>query len=300
MNAPRTATSEAIRRYDGEMRRLGFTMNTRVRYGRELQRFGEFIHPTKMEAATTDQCRDFLDEFADCKPATVALENTILRGFFEWLVDDEVIDRNPMQRVRRPKVPPLADREVVTITTHDVEAMLAACETWPEKLCIGVLAYTGARRNAAANLRWRDVDLRRGVVTLHEKGQKAITKPLADQLLALLWTYDLAHRPSPDDWVIPNRRPTGRDKRSNRIVYHLVKQVAARAGVKSHCHAVRAAFAVRYLETHPGQAEHLQALMGHSNIATTFGYLRRLDRERAMETVRGLSFTTESGLHRGA
>jgi hypothetical protein len=37
---------------------------------------------------------------------------------------------------------------------------------------------------------------------------------------------------------------------------------------------------VRFLETHPGEVEALQRLMGHSKMETTQIYLRRLDRER--------------------
>ena len=52
----------------------------------------------------------------------------------------------------------------------------------------------------------------------------------------------------------------------------------------------RAAFAVRFLETHVGDLEALQALMGHKRIETTQVYLRRLDRETAMDRVRDLSW----------
>jgi len=47
---------------------------------------------------------------------------------------------------------------------------------------------------------------------------------------------------------------------------------------------------VRFRESHPGEVEALQRLMGHSKMETTQIYLRRLDRERAMERVRGLSW----------
>jgi site-specific recombinase XerD len=44
-------------------------------------------------------------------------------------------------------------------------------------------------------------------------------------------------------------------------------------------HSLRAAFAVRFLESHPGEVEALQRLMGHSKTEPTQIYLRRLDRE---------------------
>ena len=69
-----------------------------------------------------------------------------------------------------------------------------------------------------------------------------------------------------------------------------VRRVADRAGVQSHVHAIRAAFAVHYLESHPGDLEALQALMGHTRSDTTQVYLRKLNRTKAMERVRDLDW----------
>ena len=53
-------------------------------------------------------------------------------------------------------------------------------------------------------------------------------------------------------------------------------------------HALRRAFAVAFLESHPGALESLQALMNHSRIDTTQVYLQALNRSKAMEAVRDL------------
>jgi integrase len=99
-----------------------------------------------------------------------------------------------------------------------------------------------------------------------------------------------------DPYLIPGnavqRRPGDRD---DRVVWRLIRKVAERAGVKTTVHALRAAFAVAYLEQMG--TEHLfslQQLMGHSRPETTNLYLRRLDRRRSMETVRGLNWGVES------
>ena len=84
--------------------------------------------------------------------------------------------------------------------------------------------------------------------------------------------------------------------RDDRVIWRIVKRVAARAGVEAHVHALRAAFAVYYLERFPGDVEALKELLGHRSIATTQVYLRKLDRANAMERVRGLSLNVaESG-----
>jgi site-specific recombinase XerD len=57
-------------------------------------------------------------------------------------------------------------------------------------------------------------------------------------------------------------------------------------------HALRRAFAVAFLTSHPGAIESLQALMNHSRIDTTQVYLRALNKSKAMEAVRDLSWSS--------
>ena len=85
-----------------------------------------------------------------------------------------------------------------------------------------------------------------------------------------------------------------RAERSSKVIWETVRRVAERAGVRGHVHAIRAAFAVHYLETHPGDLEALQALMGHTRSDTTQVYLRKLNRTKAMERVRDLEWGTPS------
>jgi integrase len=93
-----------------------------------------------------------------------------------------------------------------------IEEMLAATDGWQEFLCLSVLVYTGVRRDSAARLRWRDVDLVEGVVGFREKGGKHAVKPMAWELLTILRSAvesgDVPCRP--EDYVIPNRRAAPR------------------------------------------------------------------------------------------
>jgi site-specific recombinase XerD len=96
----------------------------------------------------------------------------------------------------------------------------------------------------------------------------------------------------PDDYVVPNRRPASvrRVERSNKIIWETVQRVGERVGVRATVHSLRRAFAVVFLSSHPGAIEALQALMNHSRIDTTQVYLRALNRSKAMEAVRDLSW----------
>lgn len=201
------------------------------------------------------------------------------------------IRRNPMEFVPRTRRPDAEALNLVTVSSQEVAAMFNAAETWPERLCVAILAYLGPRRHAAAMLTLRDYDQLRGRLRFHEKGSKIIAKPIPTALRDLINAAIAAGAilDAPDDYLIPPEGPTVRHPRDDRCVWRLVRKIGARAEVEAHTHSLRAAFADFYLDS-GGDAKAPQLLMGHTNPATTERYTRRYDREKRMEQVRSLSW----------
>ena len=134
------------------------------------------------------------------------------------------------------------------------------------------LAYTGSARDSqvafagATSISCRDNPVR-------EKGGKVAVKPMPYELLEILRAAAESDEVAcgPDDYVIPNRRPASvrRAERSDKVIWETVIKVAAASGCEATAHALRRAFAVEFLTSHPGALESLQALMNHSRIDTT-------------------------------
>jgi integrase/recombinase XerD len=290
--------ARAVDLWIGELARAGRTPATRFSYARYLFKFVDHVERSRVDAGvrevTVNDCRSFLDKWIERSPSTIGSIHSALNGLFSWLYLENEIDANPMLRIQRPRRLRSEDVAVVTVTRAEVEKMLAAAEGWQEFLCLSVLAYTGVRRESAARLRWRDVDLVEGVIRFREKGGKHSVKPMAWELLEILRSAVASGDvPSgPDDYVIPNRRAATvrRTERSDKVIWETVVKVAERVGVRSTTHALRRAFAVAFLENHPGALESLRVLMNHSRVDTTQVYLRALNRSQAMEAVRDLSW----------
>jgi integrase len=290
--------ARAIDLWTGELARAGRTPSTRASYERYLFKLVTQLERSRPDIdareVTTNDCRAFLDRWNGRSASTVCSIHSALSGLFRWLYLEGEIDVNPLVRIPRPRRPRPDDVDVVIVTPSDVEKMLRASEDWQELLCMSVLSYLGPRRDSASRLRWRDVDLAEGTIRFREKGSKVSVKPMPRELHGILWSASESGQVmcGADDYVIPNRRPGAvrRVERSNKIIWETVLRVAERVGVRATVHSLRRAFAVAFLTSHPGAIEALQALMNHARIDTTQVYLRALNRSKAMEAVRDLSW----------
>jgi integrase/recombinase XerC len=299
--------SQATDLYLGELARQGRTPRTIASYRRTLDKLSDTYPHHDVDEITASLLRLFLDGYqrnrktgrGQNRPATIAQAVTIVRCFFKWLHDEELVHHNPAERIRRPKLAPAYENDnIVSVSSEDVRLLLVTAMThpksgWSHKIAVALAVYSGARRHALATARRSDYDPFARTIRFREKGGKTIVKPIGDLLADLLDSAIFAGvYQSDDDYLIPStaqqRRPGDRD---DRVVWRLVREVAGWAGVKTHVHALRAAFAVHYLEKKgDDHLFSLKELMGHSRVETTIIYLRRLDRRRSMETIRDLDW----------
>lgn len=290
---PMLTTAQATDLFLGDLTRRGYSKRTVNTYRRILDKLADRL-PNDLDVAkiTPDDCRRFLDGWTDSKPGTRAHTFSVTSSFFSWLYKNERIKRSPLERIERPRRVAAEDLDVVTVNGADVRALLEAADPGTERLAIQILCYLGPRRRAAAMLKLRDYDQERGAIRFQEKGGKVIWKPVPDKLAQSIQVAIAQGKiKGPDDYLIPSERIQARvGERDDRIIWRVVNKVAKKAGVKAHVHSLRAAFAVFYLETHPGDIEALKELLGHKSLATTQVYLRKLNRGAAMERVRDLDW----------
>lgn len=296
---PMLTTDRAVDLFLGDLTRRGYSDRTRTSYSRLLSDLVDRLPIDEdVSKVTSDDLRRFLDTKTGRKKrgkgtysrGTQAHTESVLSSFFGWLYHEQKIAKNPIDRLPRTRRIPAQDLDVTTVSTDDVRKLMQAAVSWPERLAIGLLVYTGARRRAVARLKVSDYDRERGRLRFREKGSKVIWKPVPTELASLLDAAAAAGEYEEQDWLVPARGFLNAEERDDRVIWRIVKDVARRAGVEAHAHALRAAFAVFYLEANPGNIEALRELMGHRSLQTTDVYLRRLNKDTAMETVRELSW----------
>lgn len=102
--------------------------------------------------------------------ATVIKVYTILGGLFKMAYQGDMIDRNPMDKVERPKPRKgeKAQTEPSAYTAAEVQKLLDALEVEPLKwqALIHLLIDTGVRRGECCALQWKDINFKTGAVTI--------------------------------------------------------------------------------------------------------------------------------------
>ena len=191
-----------------------------------------------------------------------------LASFFGYLVDIEVILRNPVVGIQAPKLRRSLPR---VLTTEQCQQLLSACETSTEQLVIGVLLLAGLRRGEALSLDVGDIGVDVKELRTCGKGRRERVVPVSPALGSIIGRY-LSERHSDDPALVVNQ--TGR-RMGLSSFSRLFKRVLTRAGI-ADCgfspHSLRHNFASHLVRAGVDIVT-VRDLLGHSSIATTSIYL---------------------------
>ena len=123
------------------------------------------------------------------KPATVAARARTIRVFCHWIVDEEYVRADPLEKLKVPTIPCTI---VETFTTDQMTDLLAAAPT-PLAITLRIFLDTGVRLNEATGLRMADVG--DGQLRVLGKGDDERTVPYGRTLDAALRRYLTRERP---------------------------------------------------------------------------------------------------------
>jgi len=125
-------------------------------------------------------------------PKTVSEKLTIIRMIFRYALEDEIINRNPVDAIRLPaRVKP----DIKPFTVEEVGLMLKGSEDWYRNY-LAVAFYTGMRIGEILALKWSDIDMnkrkihvRRSISQGSETTPKTIGSVRQIPIFDTLWTY---------------------------------------------------------------------------------------------------------------
>lgn len=279
----------------------GRTEKTLKYYKSELQRVFDNIGKNADEI-TSDDIKLYLAKklrVDKVSKTTVNNSRRALSSFYGWMVKNEHIRTNPMNKVETMK---FAKPKKYAFSDMDIELLREACKTERETMILEVLLSTWARVSELCNIRIDEIE--NDKIIVHGKGEKDRTVFLNAKAQFALKRY-LEKRKDDNPFLLPRASEVGNvsafakgRKRAvmanwyeipelvdpelpsdKGTVESIVRKIGQRAGVKNvHPHRFRrtgATFALR------GGMPFMTVskLLGHANIAVTQVYLDITDEE---------------------
>ena len=204
-------------------------------------------------------------------PRSVQRRLSALRGFFNYLIRERVIEANPAADIRAPKAP---RRLPKTLDVDQVASLLERKTTDPLSLrdlaILELLYSSGLRLAELAGLDVVDLDLADRTVRVLGKGSKTRILPVGRQAREKLrsWLSERANIVKPG--VTALFVGQGGRRLGARAIQQRIRRWAAGSdlGIPVHPHLLRHSFATHLLEGGT-DIRTLQELLGHADVSTT-------------------------------
>ncbi|PBJ81582.1 tyrosine recombinase XerC [Lysobacteraceae bacterium NML93-0399] len=201
-------------------------------------------------------------------PKSLQRRLSACRSFFQWLLKHGHVVANPAAGVRGPKAPRKLPQVLdVDEVTQLVEVPVDAPLALRDRALLELFYSSGLRLSELVGLRWRDLDLEGGLVTVLGKGNRQRSVPVGSHARRALADWRADSGGANDAPVFPGR---GGAPITARAVQLRIRLLAQRQGLfkRVHPHLLRHSFASHVLES-SGDLRGVQELLGHADIATT-------------------------------
>jgi site-specific recombinase XerD len=254
-------------------------------YTEAAEQLSDFLVRKGMPTAVTSIAREHVEAFIEdldtrFKPATVGVRFRSLQQLFRWMLEEGEIERDPMERMRSPKVP---EDPPAVLSDAELRALLRACEgtdfaSRRDTAILRTFIDTGARLSEVANLRMDNVDLDDQTLTVLGKGERVRVLPIGAKTVKAIDRYLRVRRSDVDALWIGGKGPM-----TPSGITQLLRRRAAKAGIGHiNPHQFRHTFAHRWLASE-GQEGDLQEIAGWRSreMLRRYGASSRAERARA-------------------
>jgi len=259
-----TPLAEKVEMFISAKKLEGLSRYTLINYRLELKHFSKYTCKPA-DQITTSEIRAYLSQFTGLKNTSIAKKISILKSFFGWLSDEEIISKDPTRRIKPPKK---EQRLPKALTIEELELIRESCLNSRERALIEVLYATGGRLSEIQQLNRADIDYQAMSTRVIGKGNKEREVFFSYKARYHLRKYLMTRLDDEPALFVTERQPYRR--LSNRGIQRAIKLIAGRSGITKniHPHTFRHTFATLTLNNGADLAE-VQALLGHVDPSTT-------------------------------
>ena len=246
--------------------------NTHDSYKYNLLKISEFFKNKDISYLNENEIREFLYKSEE-SAKTNAHYLTVLKGFYAYLLEVNIIKINPCENIKSPKL----EKKLPKLLTEDeinklLDITLRKPIDYRNKAMLEVLYGTGIRISELLNLELSNLYIEESIIKVMGKGSKERIVPLSDITIKYLEMYineyrGLILKTKESNYVFVNYNGL---KMSRQGFFKILKSLCEEAHIDKEIspHVLRHSFATHLLNN-GADLRIIQELLGHENITTT-------------------------------
>ena len=251
----------------------GLSQNTEQAYRRDIIFFIEFLEKNSIdnfEKVTRFVINSYIREMrtSGYVPTTIKRKISSLRGWFNWMVANELVDHDPTLSIESPK---LDKRLPKVLSINEMNNIFAYEHSFTNKAILELLYCAGLRVSELVSLDTNNINLESGFLRCFGKGSKERVVPIGQEAIKNISKY-LKER----ELILKRNKITSNalflNQNAQRInrqhVYKTISNLGKILNKHITPHTMRHSFATHMLEN-GADLRVVQELLGHSDVSTT-------------------------------
>jgi integrase/recombinase XerD len=251
----------------------GLSGNTEQAYRRDLSFFIDFLDKQGIYDfynITRSHINLYIRELRqnNYAPTSITRKIASLRGWFKWMIANEIINHDPTVGLEQPK---LTRHLPKVLTISEISYIFSQKLTCFEKAVFELLYAAGLRVSELVNLNLPNINFEQGYVRCFGKGSKERLVPIGDEAKSALAEY-LQDRKLVLYKLDSSSNAIFIDNEGKRIsrqeIYSTIRNLGNYINRHVTPHMIRHSFATHMLEN-GADLRVVQELLGHSDVSTT-------------------------------
>lgn len=254
----------------------GASKNTLAAYRSDLKIFNKWLAGKSFISVNSKHIQDYFSDRQknNIGSSTQARILTCLHSFYEYLLANQLIKKDPTEQLSQPK---LEKKLPVFLNIQEVEKLLEAPSSSSlfgqrDRAMLELLYSCGLRVSELINLSYHNINLKEEFIRIHGKGNKERVLPMGEVAIDYLMKYETNARPmllknsQSDSYFLSNRGSA----MSRQNFFYIIKAYANQAGIDKPLspHSLRHAFATHLVQK-GADLRSVQLMLGHSDISST-------------------------------
>lgn len=250
---------------------------TLYNYQNEVSKMFKVLNKNYKDITSADIRRymDYRKQHDGLKSVSIQNIRMYLMSFFKWLVIEEYIVKNPMDKIGPVKV---EQHIIETLSDEESEMIRCACSNERDLAIIDILSGSGMRVSELTGLNKSDVNFDTSEIKVFGKGAKERTCFLTGKAkVHLKWYLNSRVDDNPALFVTAKKPYTRLTKNG---VEYILKTIAKNSKVprtRLYPHKYRATLATNMINK-GASAEKVQQILGHASVDTTLTCYAKIDK----------------------